>query len=97
MFSLSVNTILYITKNTKYKNLNFFLRTNILKESEILLVDLKNTSSDAAMILGAVVTTVSTSPPDISYVTANGGKCKTKGKNQICTLFYVEDFYFDVD
>merc|ERR1711865_938871 len=65
--------------------------TNILKESEILLVDLKNTSSDAAMILGAVVTTVSTSPPDISYVTANGGgnihvleQCPSKNKkNQL--------------
>ena len=62
-----------------------------------MLVDLKNTSSDAAMILGAVVTTVSTSPPDISYVTANGGKCKAKGQKPNLYLFYVEDFYFDVD
>ena len=49
------------------------------------------------MILGAVVTTVSTSPPDISYVTANGGKCKAKGQNQLAVVLFMYDVYFDID
>jgi hypothetical protein len=57
--------------------------TLVLSEAEALLANLKNTESDAAMILGAVVITVSPSPPDISGVAQghlDSVKCPTRKK-----------------